>query len=478
MTSSAATIPPISSSATSYTPRKKAVQSLRTPPSIYGRRVRYAVLEFQELLDSSSIDSTGWTQIARTVQRNYELFDGFVVLHGTDSLAYTSSALSFMLQNLGKPVILTGSQLPMRQLQSDATDNLLGSLVISGHFMIPEVCLFFDNKLFRGNRATKVSATEFAAFDSPNCAALATIESNCTKLNWDVVLRPLTLQPFRVHDSNLDTAHVACLRIFPGIKPAMVDAVLHLPTLKGLVLETFGMGNAPGGPDSTLTSVIAAAIRRGVIIVSVTQCLHGSVSPLYASGTTLSRVGVVSGNDMTSEAALTKLAYLLALPRGNGDVAGASANPTWIAQLMATSMRGELTEIVPTAFRHPAEVLNSDGSNIRRPDPRETRTASAATISSLGLLEPRIARLTKLDYAISEGNLEGVKEVLAFEGGRNECLVNDADYSGNTPLVSSQFIHSSLLRSGMLPQLLYDLLEKVILVFLGRSMRHFMLFSI
>ena len=154
---------------------RKAVQSLRTPLSTYSRRVRYSVLEFETLLDSSSIDSAGWDQIARVVDRNYQLYDGFVVLHGTDSLAYTSSALSFMLQNLGKPVVLTGSQAPMMMLQSDAQDNLLGALVVAGHFMIPEVCLFFNFKLFRGNRATKVAADDFNAFASPNMSPLATV---------------------------------------------------------------------------------------------------------------------------------------------------------------------------------------------------------------------------------------------------------------------------------------------------------------
>ena len=147
-------------------------RSLRTPISTYQKHVRYAVFEFQELLDSSSISAQGWSHIAQTIFRNYELFDAFVILHGTDSLAYTCSALSFMLQNLGKPVILTGSQAPMLELQNDATDNLLGSLIIAGHFMIPEVCLFFNYRLLRGNRSTKISASDFSAFDSPNAPPL------------------------------------------------------------------------------------------------------------------------------------------------------------------------------------------------------------------------------------------------------------------------------------------------------------------
>ena len=250
---------------------EKSFRSLRTPISTYRKHVRYAVLEFEELLDSSSIDAKGWGDIAQTIHRNYKLFDAFVVLHGTDSLAYTCSALSFMLQNLGKPVILTGSQAPMLELQNDATDNLLGSLIVAGHFMIPEVCLFFNYKLFRGNRATKVSASDFGAFASPNFPPLATITSLKTHVSWELIHRPTHIEPFSIQTSRA-TDHVACLRIFPGIRPEMVDAVLKVEGLKGLVLETFGPGNAPGGQDGALTRVFGEAIKRGVVIVNVTQC--------------------------------------------------------------------------------------------------------------------------------------------------------------------------------------------------------------
>lgn len=244
--------------------------SLRTPISSYAKHVRYAVLEFAELLDSSSIDAKGWTEIAQTIFGNYKYFDAFVVLHGTDSLAYTCSALSFMLQNLGKPVILTGSQVPMLELQNDGTDNLLGSLIMAGHFMIPEVCLFFNHKLFRGNRATKVSSSDFDAFASPNFPPLATISSK-TNVSWDLVHRPTHIEAFSIQ-TNQAINHVACLRIFPGIKPEMIDAVLKVPGLRGLVLETFGAGNAPGGPDGVLTRIFADAVQRGIMIVNVTQC--------------------------------------------------------------------------------------------------------------------------------------------------------------------------------------------------------------
>ncbi|KAL8999032.1 MAG: hypothetical protein Q9169_002030 [Polycauliona sp. 2 TL-2023] len=369
---------------------EKAHSSLRTPESAYRKHVRYAALEFETLLDSSSIDAEGWTEIAQTIHRNYTLFDGFVVLHGTDSLAYTSSALSFMLQNLGKPVILTGSQAPISELQNDATDNLLGSLIIAGHFMIPEVCLFFSHKLFRGNRATKVSASDFAAFASPNLMPLAVINSSKTVVSWELVDRPKAIEPFSIQ-THRETAHVACLRIFPGIKPEMVDAVLNLTGLKGLILETFGSGNAPGGPDGALTKVFEAAVGRGIIIVNVTQCMTGTVSPLYEPAMRLKRAGVVPGHDMTTEAALAKLSYLL----------GQDLSLERITEQMTTSLRGELTEPTTTAFQHPSG------------------------------LPTHLADLTALGYAVTAGDIPTVSDALR---GRMKYLISESDYSGNTPL--------------------------------------------
>lgn len=255
---------------------KQLLPSLRTPISTYEKHVRYAVLEFDTLLDSSSIDADGWTKIAETIFWNYKLFDAFIVLHGTDSMAYTCSALSFMLQHLGKPVILTGSQAPMLELQNDATDNLLGSLIIAGHFVIPEVCLFFNYKLLRGNRVTKVSASDFAAFASPNFP-LATITSLKTNVSWELIYRPTHIEQFSIH-TNYDIGHVACLRIFPGIRPEMVDAVLRVRGLKGLILETFGAGNAPEGADGALTKIFAEAVKRDIVIVNVTQCKFPTIS--------------------------------------------------------------------------------------------------------------------------------------------------------------------------------------------------------
>lgn len=377
------------------TTTKEYLPSLRTPPSTYSRHVRYTLYEFPILLDSSSISSEGWTQIATTIQNNYSLFDGFVVLHGTDSLAYTSSALSFMLSHLGKPVILTGSQASIFALQSDAVDNLLGSLIIAGTFMIPEVCLFFHHNLYRGNRCTKVSASSFDAFASPNCEPLAKVSAMGAEVNWTLIRRSRTLARFDVQ-TNLDTAHVACLRIFPGIKPEMLDSVLHVPNLRGLILETFGAGNAPSGADGSMTTVMTNAIARGIVIINVSQCQSGSVSPLYAPATTLSNAGVVFGHDLTTEAALTKLSFLLALP-------GLSYQD--IVSQMQCSLRGEMTESHLTAFAHPASDIPT-------------------------ILDAQIA-FTALGYAITRGDLPAVRGAL---DGDVFGLLGAKDYAENTAL--------------------------------------------
>lgn len=372
---------------------KEYLPSLRTPPSTYSNHIRYSVYEFPELLDSSSISSAGWTQIATTIQNNYFLFDGFVVLHGTDSLAYTSSALSFMCAHLGKPIILTGSQASIFALQSDAVDNLLGSLIIAGTFMIPEVCLFFHHNLFRGNRTTKVSASSFDAFASPNCEPLAKVSAMGAKVNWNLIRRPKSIAKFDVQ-TNLDTAHVACLRIFPGIKPEMIDGVLRLKGLRGLILETFGAGNAPGGEDGGLTAVIKAAVERDIVIVNVSQCQSGSVSPLYAPATVLGNAGVVFGHDLTTEAALTKLSFLLALP---------GLDYADITSQMQISLRGEMTEAGSMQFSHPPNEVPEISTNQQA--------------------------FTALGHAITKGDVDAVIQLL--EG--DQCgLLAAKDYAENT----------------------------------------------
>jgi L-asparaginase len=302
-----------------------ALPELRDP-----RAPAYDIHEYAELRDSANMTPGDWTQIAEDIARAYEAYDGFVVLHGTDTMAYTASALAFMLANLRKPVILTGSQIPLCELRSDARDNLITALLIAAGGDLPEVCLSFGSRLLRGCRAVKVSASGLDAFDSPNFPPLAQIGISIAVDRRLLRPSPAADAPLAVQPITPGVA-IGALRLFPGISAAMVRGVLA--PLQGLVIEAFGSGN---GPDQNvdLLAALAEATARGVVIVVCTQCLRGSVNlAAYATGASLARAGLISGYDMTAEAALAKLFYLFS----------AGHPPEKVRALMGEDLRGELT---------------------------------------------------------------------------------------------------------------------------------------
>ncbi|KAG1725012.1 asparaginase-domain-containing protein [Suillus paluster] len=307
--------------------------SLVTPRSVvpghgHTKRIRYAILEWNPLLDSSNMEMDDWIRIAAEIELNYTSFDAFVVLHGTDTMSYTSSALSFLLEDLGKTVILTGAQIPLSQLRNDAVDNLLGALSIAGNFIIPECSLYFNHTLYRGNRVSKASSYDLNAFHSPNFPSLVNVGIGIV-VNWNDVLRQTSLRRFKAYKEM--SPHVATLRLFPGMTGATARAFLSPPT-RGIVLETFGAGNSSQRPD--LLAALKDSCDRGVVIVAISQCAKGSVSGDYETGQTLIQAGVVPGVDMTPECALTKLSYLLAKPE---------LTVTEVRSLISLPLRGELT---------------------------------------------------------------------------------------------------------------------------------------
>ena len=259
-------------------------------------------------IDSSNVQPTLWGELAGIIEKKYSSYDGFVILHGTDTMAYTASALSFMLENLGKPVILTGSQLPLGVIRTDAKRNLITSIEIaSSKTIVPEVCVYFNSQLYRGNRVEKYTSSKFDAFHSLNYPALA--EAGVEMIFDSSAILPKPKKKLKVH-YGFDQ-HVAILKIFPGLTSNVIDALGHAPGLKALIIETFGSGNAPTTPK--FLNSLQQLIKKGVIVLNVSQCSGGSVNQTkYETGMGLQNIGVISGGDMTTEAAVTKTMFLLA----------------------------------------------------------------------------------------------------------------------------------------------------------------------
>jgi len=304
-------------------------------PELKQMNITLHSVAFEPLIDSSDVEPYHWVKIANLIRENYEQYNGFVILHGTDTMAYSASALSFMLEHLSKPVIFTGAQLPIGMLRTDAKENLLSAIEIAantdenGVSTVHEVCIYFESSLFRGNRTTKKNAELFNAFASYNYPALVKVGVHFN-FSSSFIHRNDENKPLKIQ-TELDS-NITIIKLFPGLTPQIMDAILHTKGLRGVILETYGAGNAPR--QEWFYQCLHDAVQRDIIIINVSQCDAGSVQMgRYETSLNLLKAGVISGYDMTTEAAVTKLMFLL----------GQKLTTTKVKELMQISICGELT---------------------------------------------------------------------------------------------------------------------------------------